>query len=80
MKNTRRMSIGVWVLSLHWIRITKFSIQITDLRKIKKEEEESGMSLRLKISFFSLQVFQIPAIAFIKIKNAMDKNFRKAGT
>ena len=36
------------------------------------------MSLRLKISFFSLQVFRILAIAFIKIKNAMDKNFRKA--
>ena len=78
MKNIRQMSIGVLIQSQHWIRIIKFSIRTTNLWKIKKEEEESDMFLKLKILFSSRQVFRISQMAFIKVKNAMIKNFRIA--
>ena len=78
MKNIRQMSIGVLILSQHWIRIIKFLIRTTNLRKIKKEEEELDMFLKLKILFSSRQVFRILLMAFIKVKNAMIKNFRIA--
>ena len=78
MKNIHQMSIGVLILSQHWIRIIKFSIRTTNLRKIKKEEEESDMFLRLKILFSSRRVLRISQMAFIKVKNAMIKNLRIA--
>ena len=77
MENINQMLIGVSMRFLHWILITKSSIQITIQPKVKEGEEERNTFQKLKISFLHLQMFQTLQNHFIKIKKTIANKVSK---
>ena len=68
MKNINQMLIGVFLQFQLWIPTTKSSIQNINQPKVKKEEEESDIFQKPKISFSLLQIFQTSHRILINIK------------
>ena len=77
MKNINQMLIGVFLRFQLWIRTTKSSIQTINQPKVKKEEEESDIFQKPKISFSLLQIFQTLHKIFINIKKIIANRILK---
>ena len=73
MKNINQMLIGVFLRFQLWIPTTKSSIQTINQPKVKKEEEESDIFQKPKISFSLLKIFQILHKIFINIKKITNR-------